>query len=265
MKFYAVVWPAVAVSMAAISMFPLAANAGSLYKTCTAGGLCGAVETVSEAQMANVAGKFTVGGDVVGMRLMMLSSWQAANGQKLEAAATVAIRLPGHGHPGYASTQASAGGTGAPDIAGAANYSGAVQGSAGLNSINGVSQVIQVAGDGNGASNRTAVEISSATLKVPTGSGLSGATYKASNGSEAQVDIARNSMTLLLTMPDNGGTAQQNLNLANSGGIHQSIQIASSNQNVFNQMKLQIQVRPATNFGMAEQGLYHALSALHGR
>ncbi|MEO8598689.1 MAG: hypothetical protein ABI656_02545 [bacterium] len=265
-KLCTIAWQLTVVSAAAISaMYALPANASSILRICTIEGLCGEAETISEAQMANVAGKFTVAGDVVGMQLNMVSSWQAGNGQKLEGTATLAIGLPNNGQSGYSITQASASGTNAPDMAGTPNASGNVKGSAGLNKINGASQVIQVAGNGNGASNLTAIEVTSGNLSVPTRNGSSSATYRANNGSEAQVDIVNNSISVQLKMPSNTGIAQQNVNIANSGNIHQNIQIASSNQHVINQLQLQIQVKPMTNLGLAQQGLYQALGSLRGR
>ncbi|MGV8898818.1 MAG: hypothetical protein ACOH2B_06205 [Burkholderiaceae bacterium] len=267
-KFYTIAWRLTVVSTAAISvMYALPANANSALKICTFEGLCGEAKTVTEAQMADVAGKFTVAGDVVGMQLNMVSSWQAGNGQKLEGTATLAIGLPSNGQPGYSITQASASGseTSAPDIAGIPNASGNVKGSAGLNNINGASQVIQVAGNDNGASNLTAIEVTSGNLNMPTGNSLSNATYRAINGSVAQVDIVNNSISVQLKMPNNTGVAQQNVNIANNGNIHQNIQIASSNQRVINQLQLQIQVKPMTNLGLAQQGLYQALGSLRGQ
>ncbi len=265
-KLYAIVGRAAVVSMVAISaMVALPVNANTKLKICPTEGLCGQAKTVTEAQMADVAGKFTVAGDVVGMQLNMVSTWQADNGQKLEGTATLALGLPNNGRPGYSSTQASASGTNGSDIAGTPNASGNVKGSAGLSNINGASQVVQVAGDGNGASNLTAIEVTSKNLSMPTGSGLSSATYKATNGSEAQVDIVNNSISVQLKMPNNTGIAQQNVNLANNGNIHQNIQIASSNQHVINRLQLQIQVKPMTNLGLAQQGLYQALGTLRGR
>ncbi|MGV8892115.1 MAG: hypothetical protein ACOH2K_04045 [Burkholderiaceae bacterium] len=267
-KLYTIVWRLTVISTAAISaMYALPANASSILRICTIEGLCGEAKTISEAQMADVAGKFTVAGDVVGMQLNMVSSWQAGNGQKLEGTATLAIGLPNNGRSGYSITQASASGseTSATDMAGTPNASGNVKGSAGLNNINGASQVIQVAGNGNGASNLTAIEVTSGNLNVPIGNGLSSATYIANNGSEAQVDIVNNSISVQLKMPSNTGIAQQNVNIANSGNIHQNIQIASSNQHVINQLQLQIQVKPMTNLGLAQQGLNQALGSLRGQ
>ena len=267
MKIGAMAWQTTVFSIAVISgLFSAHATASSVLKICTERGLCGEAETVTDAQLADVAGKFTVAGDVVGMQLIMLSSWQAANGQKLEGAATVAIGLPGDGRPGHISTQANATGTSAPELAGPANRYNTVTGSAALANMNGMSQVIQVAGNGNDASNRAAIEVTSANLIVPTGGNSSSAAeYKATDGSLAQVDIANNSVSIQLKMPNGSGTAQQNANVANNGSIHQAIQIAASNQYAVNQMLLQIQVRPTTNFGLAEQGLSHALSTLLSR
>jgi hypothetical protein len=224
--------------------------------------VCGQVQAIDDAQMAAVAGKFTIAGEVVGMNLMMSSSWQAANGQNLEGKLTLSVGLPnsGNAHVQYG-TQAS--GTDAQEAAatGVAPSVATVGGGAGLQRVSGVSQLIQVAGDGNGASNRSSIELTSNTLNGIAGNGQLSASYKAANGAEAAVNIANNDAALRLTMPGAGLVQQQ----INGSSMHQSIQIAADRQQVLNQLQLQVQMRPLSNAMQGAQGLSQSINMLRGR
>lgn len=244
-------------------------NAGATHaattplRICSAAGVCGEAHVVDDSEMAEVAGKFTIAGEIVGMNLLMTSSWQAPNGQKLDGMAAVALRLPGDGSAGRLSTQASA--TGSDPTTQLPTASGAltVVGGKGLDNVTGVSQAVQVAGNSNAAKNSAAVQVTTSALNDYSGNGTTSATYRSANGAQASIDIANNSVTLQLQTPD--GTARQSVNGANSGNINQSIQIAANRQAVVNQLQLEIQVRPVTATGLANQGLLQSLNALRGR
>lgn len=232
-------------------------------KICGADSACGEAHVVDDSELAEVAGKFTIAGQIVGMNLLMTSSWQAPNGQKLDGMAAVALRLPGDGSTGRLSTQASATGSDPSTQLPAASGILSVTGGKGLDNINGVSQAVQVAGNSNAASNSAAVQVTTAALKDYAGNGTTTAAYRSANGAQATVDIANNSMMLQLQTPD--GIARQSVNSAGSGNIHQSIQIAANRQAAVNQLQLEIQVRPVTAMGLANQGLLQSINALRGR
>jgi hypothetical protein len=233
-------------------------------KVCDASGPCGLVQAIDDAQLADVAGKFTIAGEVVGMSLHMTSSWQSANGQRLDGAASVSIALPNSGQA-QAHFSSHAGGTDPQNPAMAstgANQS--VSHGSGLQSIAGVAQVIQVAGDGNGALNRASVRVTTDSAAAGGGNGRLNASYAASNGAQASVNIGDNGVAMRLTMPG-AGIAQQQINMAGSGSIHQNIQVAANQQQVVNQMHLQLQIQPYNNAVVASQGLAQALNMLRGR
>jgi len=239
------------------------AAATAPLRICGAGGACGEAYVVNDSEMAEVAGKFTIAGEVVGMNLLMHSSWQAPNGQKLDGMAAVSLRLPGDGTSGRLSTQASATGSDPTMQVPASSSYGTVTGSKGLNNVGGASQAVQVAGNSNAAKNSAAVQVTTAALNDYAGNGATTASYRDANGAQATVDISNNSVVLQLQTPD--GVARQSVNSANSGNIHQNIQIAANRQAVVNQLQLEVQVRPLTATGLAGQGLLQSLNALRGR
>lgn len=198
------------------------------------------------------------------MSLTMTSSWQAANGQKLEAAAGVRIALPRGGQAG-ASFHAHAGGSHA-SASGMESHPGShqVRQGQGLAGVNGVAQVIQVAGDANDAVNRAGVRVSHEPLAAMTGNGQRSAAFTTDNGGRAQVAIDRNSVSMQLSMPAEG-SARQQLGLAGSGGIHQGIHVAADGQQVVNQLQLQVQMQQPARAAMSAHGLQRSLDMLRGR
>jgi hypothetical protein len=255
------------IAAATVALFSSPASGFAPGKVCEATGICGQAQAIDDEQMAGVAGKFTIAGEVVGMNLIMTSSWQAANGQRLDAAAGLSVALPGSGHAqAHFSTRASA--TDPQNSQNQPNQplgsTGIVSHGSGLQSIAGVAQVIQVAGNGNDASNRASVNVTTNNVVASGGNEQLKASYAASNGAEAAVSIANNGVSLRLTMPA-VGSAQQQVNMAGMGSIHQNIQIAASRQQVVNQMQLQLQLLPYSNAVLASQGLSHSLNMLRGR
>ena len=253
-----------AIAAATVALFSSHANSATPLKVCHASGTCGVAHAIDDEQMAGVAGKFTIAGEVVGMNLRMASSWQAANGQRLDASASMSVTLPASGNAhAHFSTQASATD---PQNSGVPSYAstGTVSQGTGVQNVAGVSQVIQVAGNANGASNRASIHVTTGNVVASDGNGRLNAFYGAPNGAQASVDIANNGVSLRLTMPA-GGSAQQQINMAGMGNIHQNIQIAASRQEVMNQLHLQLQMRPHSAAVIASQGLSQALNMLRGR
>lgn len=240
------------------------AHADPALRVCATNGLCGQAQPVNELQLARVAGKYTIAGDVVGMNLTMASSWQAANGQNLEGKATLSIALPDSGAAQVRyGTHASA--SEPQDLAtGTAMPSGTVAAGAGVRGIEGVSQIIQVAGDGNGAANRAQVNVTTAPIGTLPGNSQTNASWQAANGAQASAMIGANGVSLQLTMPG-AGTVRQQINAASLASIQQNIQFAGDRQQVMNQLQLQLQIRPPSNALLASSGVAQALDMLRGK
>ncbi|NDP59343.1 MAG: hypothetical protein GZ090_08305 [Oxalobacteraceae bacterium] len=231
---------------------------------CTSDGLCGSAQAMDAQHLAGVTGKFSLGGEVVGMNLQMASSWQAANGQNLNAKASLALALPGAndvaGPQASIQTQASV----SEPISSSLPGTGLVSSGKGLNSIAGATQLVQVAGDNNGASNLTTIDVSPRAIALPGGANTPRAEAIAANGAKVTVDFANNGVALALNVPG-AGSAQQRLNTLNANNILQSIQIAADRQQVMNQLQLQLQVRPQTAAVLAAEGFGQSLNMLRGR
>lgn len=232
------------------------------FTVCGSAGDCGRVLPVDDDQLAHVAGKYTIAGEVVGMSLTMTSSWQSSNGQRLEAAGGVTISLPGSGRTS-AGVHAQASGNGSTS-SGSSGTPRQVYMGEGLRSVNGVTQVIQVAGDGNVAANRSAIQVSYEPQNFLHGNGQSQASYGADNGARADVSIDSNGVMMTLSLPD-GSAARQRINMAGTGQVHQGIQIAGDGHSVTNALQLQLQMQQLGRAAAGAQGLHRSLDMLRGR
>lgn len=247
----------------AAALLPVTTRAVTL-EVCADDGLCGKAHAIDPHQMAGVAGKFSIGGEVVGMNLQMASSWQAANGQNLNGKASLALALPGATGTGKPQasiqTQASA----SEPTSSSPPGTGLVSSGKGLDSIAGAAQLVQVAGDHNVASNLTTIDVSPRAIVLPGGANTPSAEAIAANGAKVTVDFANNGVALGLSVPG-AGSAQQRLNTFNANNILQTIQIAADRQQVMNQLQLQLQVRPQTAAVLATEGFGQSLNMLRGR
>lgn len=238
------------------------AHAESVIKVCSNDGMCGTASALKNEQMAGVLGKFMAAGEVVGMNLIMTSSWQAPGGQRLEGLAQISFELPNSGHTraSYSAhalvsesqaTMPSVGTTSSTVHAGR------------LNETRGVTQLTQVAGDGNAAFNRTSIEISNNPISIQSSNNVSNISASGSNGAQAIVSVGKAGVNLQLRMPDTG-IAQQKINIGTQGAIHQSIQIAADRQQVVNQLHLQVHMRPLSHATSSMLGVARSLNMLRG-
>ena len=197
------------------------------------------------------------------MRLDMNSSWQASNGQRLEAAAGIEIALPGSGRAGARFDAQANAVNGAADDTRTASEASVYLGQ-GLRSTRGIGQVIQVAGDSNGAANHAVIQVVQAPSAFGSANGQASAGANGADGVRASVEIGARGVFLDLTLPGAGNASQQ-VNIADSGAIRQHIQIAAHDQQVVNRMQLQLQVQPATRTAIAMHGMGNALNMLRVR
>jgi len=242
----------------------LPVRAAPLMEVCTSAGGCGVVSTVTDAQLASIAGKFSISGGVVGLQLTILSSWQSG-GQDLKAQATFSLNLPSDGKPGAFTTFAAASGSETGEMMKESPSTSTVNSAttSGSRNVDGVSQVIQVAGDGNHAVNRAGISMSTASFGALPNGNSAAASYQSADGSEARAVISGNSALVQLTMAGGAGTASQDINVINNS-IRQHIQVSAAQQTVTNELHLQLQMAPMTSLGLAEQGFARALGALRG-
>lgn len=214
------------------------------------------VEVVDEDTLGRISGKFYGADMLVGLRIELLSNWRTADGS-LSAAGTLQIQRNGNG--GFnvqVDTRSSAQDTGG---AGSALGNASAVGGEQL-SVNGVGQVVQIAGDGNKFANLTAISF---TPQAASGGGnFNGQTASTSSHGNmiASVSFEGGGAKLGLTAPS-GGLSQSVISGAN-GGLMQAARIAGQDQIGSNTLQLQMQTAAMPALQQQQLGVYEALAGL---
>lgn len=214
------------------------------------------VEVVDEDTLSRINGKFYGADMLVGLRIELLSNWRTAEGS-LSAAGTLEIqRNANGGFTVQVDTRSAAQGTG-----GAGNGLPNASASGGDQvSVNGVGQVVQIAGDGNQFGNLTS--ISFAPRDASGGGSFNGQTSSnASHGNlVANVSFEGGGAQLGLSGPS-GGLNQSVISGAD-GGLMQSVRVAGQDQIGSNTMQLQLQTATMPALTQQQLGIYEAMAGL---
>jgi hypothetical protein len=252
-------------------------------------------QAVDDDVLSHQTGKGAGGMMVSGLVLQLLSQWQMPNGGSASAQGTLTVSTnannaltaqvttsaqasdgPGHGNA-YGNANGNAGhgnGVTADTRTTGANPQASATGGQTV-SVSGVSQVTQVAGNGNVGANSTVIDFSGST---PTPlAGTTASTSTAANASpnainaSAAATSASGNVTAGVTFAGGGvavtvqtpaGIATQTISPASargSGSIAQLLQIAGNGQAVVNQLKLSVQTQPMSAALLRQLGVLQAL------
>lgn len=216
--------------LALATAFPvLAADAGSAPGR--------KLQEIPDAELGLMRGRYTVGGNAVAwFGVTMISSWQTASGQQLQGALTLAMDF-GNGKIPRVSFTPSVSITAAdaplPDTGGGGR---SIDGS-GLRNVAGLVQSVQVAGDGNRASNALQLTVRDA------GAMLDGSSAAASGQARRQVEGASavaafdGDAARVLLQIDGQGAVEQWLR---SGSVGQRIALAGDGQQAANRLQIDL-------------------------
>ncbi|MBV8260775.1 MAG: peptidase C39 [Paraburkholderia sp.] len=235
-------------------------------------------EAVDDDVLAHQTGKYAGSDMISGFVLNLLSQWQLPNGATAIAQGALAVAQ-------NAANQVSAqvktmatvidptpGGT--PSAGNLSNGTGSganpnATATGGQNvSVNGVSQITQVAGNGNAGANAATIAYDNNAPQVPTLPGASNqpsASASNVNGSiKAGISFGSNGVNVKLQTP--AGIATQSIvpgNAQQAGAIAQLLQVAGNNQQVANQLQLSLQTQQMTSQMIRQSGVLQALRNLH--
>lgn len=229
-------------------------------------------EAVGDDVLAHQTGKYAGSDMISGFVLNLLSQWQLPNGATAVAQGALTVaqnasnQLSAQVKTSATVVDPSQGGTNGANSGASQNASAA----GGQNvSVNGVSQVTQVAGSGNTGAN--AATISYDNNSASQIAGLQGASNQASasasnaTGSiKAGISFGSNGVSVTLQTP--AGIATQNVvpgNAQQAGSIAQLLQIAGNNQQVANQLQLSLQTQQMSAQMIRQAGVLQALRNLH--
>ncbi|HVW49438.1 MAG TPA: peptidase C39 [Trinickia sp.] len=244
-------------------------------------------QAVDDDVLAQQSGKGPGGMMVSGLVLELLSQWQMPNGASASAQGMLAVSTTtnntlsaqvttsaqasdGVGHwNGNGNANANGVGNGSSPQASMASANAAGSGAnpqasatGGQNvSVSGVSQITQVAGNGNVGANSTVIDFNgsgiapSVTTTSPTATATS-----ASGNVKAGISFANAGVAVSVQTP--AGVATQTIvpaGLQHGGSIAQLLQIAGNSQAVVNQLKLSIQTQPMSAALLRQLGVQQAL------
>lgn len=199
---------------------------------------------LADTELNAMRGRYTVDDHTVAwFGVTMISSWQTASGQLLQGSLAFGMDFSnGKGQPTLTFTPSvTLTKTDAP-VPMPATGSRNVDGS-GLANVGGLLQSVQVAGDGNLASNvaRLTIRNGDAPAATGTGTGTGGATMS-DGGASVSAGFDGQSAGVQLSI-DGQGTVQQWIR---DGSLGQSVQLAADGQSVSNRLEIDL-VRQVTS------------------
>lgn len=279
-------WAAGSIEASALPAFLGVGNAAKQSIKC---------EPVDDDVLSSQSGKYAGSDMISGFVLTVLSKWDLPNGATAIAQGAIAVAQntanqivaqvetathvtdPVHDSSTHSSSAATTGGgvntntnTGANTTnAGNSGANPAAQVTGGQKvAVNGVSQVTQVAGNGNTGTNTATISYSSAPPQLPS---MPGATSQSSSFAanaagnvQAGITFANNSINVAVQTP--AGIATQTIlpgNAQQAGAIAQLLQIAGNNQQVANQLALSLRTQQMSAGMIRQLGVLQALRNGH--
>lgn len=196
---------------------------------------------VQDQELSQLRGRYVMPGRIISFGVVMSSTWQNANGDRIGATASLQVQQSTFKPQFYVSTTSETG-TGTSSLHG----SGTVTGGAGLGSGQGVTQVTRAAGDNNTSYNNVQISVKEANqapqMTTPQGQALgSGSVINASNGA-GSVSIASTATGIQMGIQAAGGQGATVQRLAD-GGVLQSTTLLGGNNAVNNLTQLNVVLR----------------------
>lgn len=219
------------------------------------------VQLVDDDVLAGQTGKYAGGTMISGFVLNVISQWHLPNGVTALAQGTLSAAQNASGQTTSAvSTLASVSG-GGPGSHTNANNAGAnpnaqVNGGQSI-SVNGVSQVTQVAGDRNSGINSALIDFNNnAAMLAGTANAPSAAASNSTGSVKAGISFGSDGIRVALQTP--AGLATQTIAPGN-GQIAQLLQIAGNSQQAVNALQLHLQTQQMSAAMLRQLGVLQAL------
>ncbi|MNN18793.1 hypothetical protein D3C81_1320120 [compost metagenome] len=197
---------------------------------------------LKDQELANLRGRYVMPGRIISFGVVMTSTWQNANGEVIGATSSMQIQQSTIKPQFYVSMIDEKGsGSARSQITG----TGTVTGGNGLNSTEGVTQVVRAAGDNNTAYNNVDINVSKASQAPATqqqGQALAaGSTLVGANGAGSlSVSSTGTGVQLNITANNNQGSTVQRLA---QGGLMQNTTLLGGGNQVRNLTALNVVLR----------------------
>ena len=222
-------------------------------------------QAVDDDELAHQTGKYAGATMISGFVLSVLSRWQMPNGATAVAQGALTVtQNMASGLTARVDTMAKViENKVTTGLNSGANPNAQATGGQGI-SVNGVSQVTQVAGDNNLGMNSTQIDFNNNAAQLASVAGGTNspvATATNSTGSvKAGISFGSTGVTVALQTP--AGIATQTITPSStqqSGAIAQLLQIAGNNQQVANQLQLHLQTQQMSPLMQQQLGVLQAL------
>ncbi|OBS08112.1 hypothetical protein Thpro_022362 [Acidihalobacter prosperus] len=214
-------------------------------------GMTARYPVLTSAGLAGIRGKYVDGANVVYFGLQMVSSWQTGQGDSMTVGTDIGIgTVQGRPSVTFASWSKERGGFESATQPGNRTASGSLAGHG-----QGVTQGIQVAGDGNQVSNQADVQVGPSGAITPLAASGPGVIEPnlvvVKGGAVGTVSVGGNGVSLGITLPGFGSVNQQ----LGVGGISQNAQVVSNANQVTNQLLMRVGTTTGTPMIAQRMGL----------
>ncbi|MDO9331484.1 MAG: hypothetical protein Q7U27_22510 [Pseudomonas sp.] len=187
---------------------------------------------LKDQELATLRGRYVMPGRIISFGISMTSTWQNANGEVIGATSTMQIQQSTI-KPQFYVSMIDEKGNGSTRSQGASTGTGTVTGGNGLNTTEGVTQVVRAAGDNNTAYNNVDINVTKANQAPATqqqGQALAaGSTLVGANGAGSMsVSSTGTGVQFNIVANNNQGNTVQRL--AQGGLMQNTTLLGSSNQ-----------------------------------
>ncbi|MEN5302298.1 hypothetical protein [Pseudomonas sp. TWI628] len=197
---------------------------------------------LKDQELANLRGRYVMPGRIVSFGIVMTSTWQNANGEVIGATSAMQVQQSTI-KPQFYVSMINEKGTGSSQTS--STGTGTVSGGGGLNTTQGVTQVVRAAGDFNTANNNVDINVSKgneAPAGQPQGQALAaGSTLVGSNGAGSlSVSSTGTGVQMNIVANGNQGNSTQSLG---QGGLMQNTTLLGASNRVSNLTSLNVVLR----------------------
>ncbi|MGF6400968.1 hypothetical protein ABH905_004634 [Pseudomonas frederiksbergensis] len=201
---------------------------------------------LKDQELATLRGRYVMPGRIISFGIVMTSTWQNANGEVIGATSSMQIQQSTI-KPQFYVSMINEKGNGSTSSQG----TGTVTGGNGLNSTEGVTQVVRAAGDHNSAYNNVQINVTKASQAPATqqqGQALAaGSTLVSANGAGAfSVSSTVTGVQLNIVANNNQGSTEQRLA---QGGLMQNTTLLGGGNQVNNLTSLNVVLRDNATAG----------------
>nr|WP_228064383.1 hypothetical protein [Lysobacter avium] len=215
---------------------------------------------IPDPELATMRGRYTVGDhQVAWFGVSMISTWQTASGQTLEGTLLLGMDFSQGGRPVVSFTPTvnitavDAPVTGSDGIARGVDASG-------LANVSGMTQSVQVAGDGNIAANVTRLNVRAGDAPAAAAASAPGNATSRVGDAVASAAFDGGSANVLLQVQGQGAVQQWIRN----GSLGQSIQLTSDHQQVSNRMEIDLVRQSLASNAQLAQNVAQAIQMTRG-